>query len=92
MNPQDLKIQELEKQLNDLKSLVENMRRPNTVDAEFQQVLNRNTLATSAKGATSENQTVNEGGVASYAVLGIPTGYLQVTIDATAYYIPYFSA
>lgn len=41
--------------------------------------------------AGAHNQAVNESGSATYSVLSTPTGYLQVVIGSTIYYIPYFS-
>ena len=49
------------------------------------------TIATSAKGATTENQAVNEGGVATYSVLKPPDAFVQVIVSGTTYYIPVFT-
>ena len=49
------------------------------------------TLETSAKSSSSENQAVNEGGVATYSVMKTPDGFLQITLNGTLYYLPYFS-
>lgn len=46
---------------------------------------------TSSKGATSENQAVNEGGAGTYSVLKAPDGFVQVTLGGTLYYLPYYS-
>ncbi len=47
-------------------------------------------LSVSAKGANSEDQAVDEGGVATYTVIGDPVGFLQVTIAGTDYNLPYY--
>lgn len=49
-------------------------------------------LAVSTKGANSENQAVNEGGLATYDVLGDPVGFLEVDLGGTVYYLPYYNA
>lgn len=48
-------------------------------------------VITSSKSATSENKTVNEAGAAAYSVMDKPDGFLQVTINGSIYYLPYFS-
>lgn len=48
-------------------------------------------LSVSSKGVNTEDQSVNEGGSATYSVMGDPDGFLQITINGTIYYIPYFS-
>lgn len=48
-------------------------------------------VTTSTKGATTENQPVNEGGSASYSVLKAPDAFLQVIISGSTYYIPIFT-
>lgn len=45
-------------------------------------------VVSSAKSATSENQNVNEAGVATYSVLQAPDAFVQVTINGTVYYLP----
>lgn len=47
-------------------------------------------LALSAKVATTENQAVDEGGSATYNVLKEPDGFLEVAINGTTYYLPYY--
>lgn len=44
----------------------------------------------STKGADTEDETVDEGGVGIYAVMKDPDGFLETTINGTKYYIPYF--
>lgn len=66
------------------------MRNATEVDPEFQTVLDRSNLSVSSKGSTTENKTVNEGGVATYNVLTQPDGFLEIEIAGTTYYVPYF--
>lgn len=49
------------------------------------------TLGTSAKSASSENKTVNEGGIAVYDVLKPPDEFLQITVNGAIKYIPSFT-
>lgn len=46
--------------------------------------------AVSAKGADTEDVSVNEAGAGTYAVMGDPDGFLEVPIAGTTYYVPYF--
>lgn len=48
-------------------------------------------ITTSAKGATSENQAVNEGGVATYSVLKAPDAFIEITIDGALKYVPIYT-
>lgn len=82
---------ELIKRIEELERLVVSMQNYNSITPEFRNVLQRANLASSSKGATSENQTVNEGGAASYAVLKGPDAYIQATVGSTTYYIPVFT-
>lgn len=50
-----------------------------------------NPTTLSAKGATTENQSVNESGVATYSVLKPPDAFLTITIGSTAYNIPVYT-
>lgn len=48
-------------------------------------------LVQSAKAASSENKSVNEGGVATYSVLNTPDGFMETTINGTTYNLPYYN-
>lgn len=48
-------------------------------------------LSASSKSASSENQVVDEGGVATYSVMKTPDAFLQVTISGAVKYIPIFT-
>ena len=95
MNPTELKLQE---QIDILKEQLMLLQAgatiPHSVEVAFRDRLNIDSftpVSTSSKVATSENQSVNEGGASSYSVLGIPDGFLQITINSTIYYIPIFT-
>lgn len=47
--------------------------------------------AVSSKNADSEDQAVDEGGAATYSVMGDPVGFLEITLGTTTYYVPYFN-
>jgi len=49
-------------------------------------------VKTSNKGNDSEDQAVNEGGVATYSVLKEPDDFLEVVVDTVTYYIPVYNA
>lgn len=79
------------KELQDWKASLENSWSiPLEIDQAFRARFPTSSIVTSGKSATSENQAVNEAGVATYSVLGIPDGFLQVQIGTTIYNLPYF--
>lgn len=91
MNPDDLikRIEELEKFK---KSLEASTSIPQPVYAAFKDRFSDIVgITVSAKGANSEDVTVDEAGSNTYAVMNDPVGFLQVRINNTIYYIPYFS-
>lgn len=47
-------------------------------------------LVVSPKGATSESQTVQENGIATYGVLKNPDLFLQVIVGGVVHYVPAF--
>jgi len=91
MKPDELK------KLDEVYSFMQAMRRFDKIPLDVKLALSRKLgvdetrLATSSKGATTENQTVNESGAASYTVMKNPDGFLQVRINGTVHYIPYFT-
>ena len=89
-------LEQLKKEVSDLKAWKASLERSSTIplaiDQSFKQ---RFTNITGLKVSTTkllndEDQAVNEGGVATYSVMGDPDGFLEVTIDQVPYYIPYF--
>ncbi len=88
-----LKLAELE---NKVKALEAAATIPYEVDSAFRERFGLNrldstSLIASSKGATSENHAVNEAGIATYSVLGIPDGYLEVTVGGSVKYIPIYT-
>lgn len=87
---------EQEKNLNDLLQWKKLLESSNTIPLNIHQAFTSRfakalNIVTSAKSSTSENQAVNEGGVATYSVMTTPDGFLQITIGETIYYIPIFT-
>lgn len=83
------RIEKLEEELNKLRS---STTIPFEVDRAFRdRFKNILAISVSAKGASTEDQAVDEGGSATYSVMGDPDGFLQVSIAGTIYYLPYFS-
>lgn len=88
MNPE---FDALKKEVEALRRIVDSMQSPVTVSPEFNQVLSSSTLSASSKGASSENQAVNEAGVSSYNVLGTPDGFDERNDGGTTKYYPYYT-
>lgn len=92
------RVKQLESEVQELKDFIKLLQADTTipfdVEGAFRKRLEDLALAvtTSSKSAGSENQAVNEAGMATYSVLGTPTGWLEIVLDNTTYYIPYFSA
>lgn len=82
---------DLEQRVAALEALIQSMQHLHTAPQDFRKALTDAGLSVSSKGASTEDQAVNEGGAAAYAVMGDPDGFLQVTIAGTIYYVPYFS-
>ena len=93
MPPQE-QIDVLKRELAELRDDFNKLRSSTTIpydiDQAFQQRIGDKTLKVSTKGVNTEDQAVNEGGVATYDVLGDPDGFLQITIANTIYYLPYY--
>lgn len=100
MTNEELKkqIDELKTQTDDLKAKVKLLEAsatiPKHVEDAFRERLRLETftpLESSAKSATSESQTVNEAGIATYAVLKNPDGWEQRVINGTVKYYPFWT-
>lgn len=64
---------------------------PLNIDQSFRKRFTVQEIIASTKGATTENQAVNEGGAATYSVLKPPDAFIQVVVGATTYYIPVYT-
>ena len=87
MNP------ELEKRIIELEAVVKSLRASTTIPFDIRNAFSAGSgvLTFSSKGATSENQAVNEAGSATYDVLKKPDAFLQITIDGSVKFIPIFT-
>ena len=73
------------------KSLESSSSIPLNIDQAFRARFEKGSVFTvSTKGADTEDVTVDEAGLATYAVMNDPDGFLQVTVGGTIYYLPYF--
>lgn len=98
MTPQEK--QQFEELKNTVDKLVNNhnsLYNSSTIPHDIDQALRtrfgitNQSIATTTKSATSENQVVDESGVASYSVMGIPDGFIKLSLNGTIYNLPYFS-
>lgn len=101
MNEQEITqlIQEtIQAQIDKLQSQLDALRNNATIPYEIGEAFKARVLtdvspvATSGKGASTENVSINEAGISTHTVLGAPDGFVQATINGTVYYIPYFSS
>lgn len=92
MNEEIIKLQKEIEELKSWKKSLENASSiPLAIDQSFRKRFSVSTPIVSSKGATTENQAVDEGGSATFSVLKAPDGFLQMTIGTTVYYIPIFT-
>lgn len=90
MNELELLKQRITKLENELKKLSSSTTIPFNVEQAFRARITLGELTASTKANTSEDKTVNEGGVSVYAVLDRPDGYdKRVDAGVTKYY-PYY--
>jgi hypothetical protein len=92
MKPEDLlkRIEALEAEIIALKNTTTI---PREVDQAFRDrfgLVNYAILAGSLKSASSENQSVDEAGIATYSVLKPPDGFRQFVVGGTPLYFPYY--
>lgn len=92
----------MQEQINQLKNEIElletelgKLRSATTIPFEIGQAFRDrlrdiNVISASTKDKDTEDQTVDEGGTATYEVLKEPDGFLQATINGTPYYIPFY--
>ena len=88
---------EQEQQLRELTDFKRNMERSSTIPLAIDQAFRErfaniaiDEITSSSKSASSENQSVNEAGVATYSVLNPPDAFLKVTVGTTTYNIPVY--
>lgn len=100
MTNEELKkqIDEMKVQMSELKSQIKLLEAgstlPKPVEDAIRDRLRIDTftpLLTSNKSATSENQVVDEAGVATYSVLKPPDGWEQRSVGGTTHYYPFWT-
>lgn len=90
MNPDIKRLEERIKQLETkLEALGNSSTIPFNVDRAFRTRLASSNLATSSKSASSEDEAIDEAGIATHNVLKRPDGYLQADISGIKY-IPFY--
>lgn len=88
---------EQETKLNEVYDFVQSLKNSTTipleVDTAFRERLTSiSGLVVSGKTASSEDVSINEGGLALHTVLDDPVGFLQIDIGSATYYLPYYAA
>ena len=92
MNEIELLKQKIKKLEDFNQSLMASSSIPLQLDQAFRaRFVSLGDITTSAKSASSENQAVSESGSSSYSVLKPPDAFVQVTLNATVYYIPVYT-
>lgn len=84
---------EQEAKLNEVYEFINQMKSSSTIPLEHDQAIRQRlgfSIANSTKAGSSETQHVDEAGSLTYTVLPLPDGYLQVSINNTIYYIPFY--
>lgn len=82
--------------LDEVYTFMQNMKSFDSIPVEVDKALRRRLLssiaqlAVSTKGLDTEDQAVDEGGAATYSVLGDPDGFLEIAINGTIRYLPYY--
>lgn len=77
----------------ELKSLKDSSSIPNENYEAIKGRLLLETIAasTSTKATSTESQTVNEGGLATYSVAKVMDGFIKLRVGGTDYNIPYYN-
>ena len=86
------KINNMEQQLIELKTLVDSMQNYYSLPPDFKKMIGLDVIATSAKSASSENQVVVESGAASYSVLKPPDGFDKKTVGGVVHNYPWYTS
>ena len=91
-------VEKLQLEVTELRRMIELLYNSSTIPHDVEQSFRTrfkldtyNPITTSAKSASSENQSVNESGSSSYSVLKAPDAFLQVTLSGAVKYIPIYT-
>lgn len=83
MNPLELQVQELQQKVDTFIAAFHNA---SQLDPQLVATLTQLISTPSPKSATAENTTINEAGVATKSVLGIPDGFINIGNVNVPYY------
>lgn len=83
MNPE---IEQLKERIRQLEQNIAQFMNVSQLDPQIVRTITATLSQASSKGASSENQAVNEAGGASYSVLGIPDGFIRIGDVNVPYY------
>ena len=89
-------LETLKREIEELKIWKKSLENSSSIPLSIDQALTgrgyvKTNLKLSTKGVDTEDVSVNEGGVATYAVMNDPDGFLEIYLNGTTYYIPYFT-
>lgn len=87
--------EQIQSELEMLKRRLDDLQSSTTIPLETakafgERLKGTTSLNTSAKSASSENQSVNESGSSTYSVLGAPDGFDERLDGSTVKYYPYW--
>ena len=83
MNPLEKQFQELQQKVDTFMAAFQNA---SQLDPQLVTTLTQLISTPSSKSATAENTTINEAGVATKSVLGIPDGFIKIGNVNVPYY------
>ena len=87
MTPDQLRIQELETQVQDMRRLLDGLVNASQIDPLVAKTISLSASTTSDKTPASATQTVSESGSSSYGVMKPPTGFISIG----GYNVPYIT-
>ena len=70
--------EQLKMRVQELEAFISTLRNVSAIDPQILRALSASFATSSSKGATSENVTIDEAGVATKTALGAPDGFLRV--------------
>ena len=83
MNPE---IEQMKRDIQELQNKLKQFESAGQLDPLYARTITQILSTNSSKGASSENVTVNEAGIATYSVMGTPTGFIRIGDNDVPYY------